>query len=106
MYTVFSKGLIVILYQLCYNHFSKLGADMGVCCMECPCCDNEMTKGIVQSARQIFFTTKAHGNWFIPDTVCGKEIVLSSHNWTRPTCTAYHCVECKKVVIDYSVEVG
>ena len=33
--------------------------------MKCPCCGKEMTSGIVQSARQIFFTTKAHKNWFI-----------------------------------------
>ena len=74
-------------------------------CMKCPCCGKEMTSGIVQSARQIFFTTKAHKNWFIPDTAGNEEIVLSSHNWTRPTCTAYHCAECKKVVVDYSAEV-
>jgi hypothetical protein len=73
--------------------------------MKCPCCGKEMTSGIVQSARQIFFTTKAHKNWFIPDTAVNEEIVLSSHNWTRPTCTAYHCAECKKVVVDYSAEV-
>ena len=73
--------------------------------MKCPGCGNEMTGGVVQSARQIFFTTKAHKNWFAPDTTCSKEIILSSHNWTRPTCIAYHCAACKKVVIDYSAEV-
>ena len=72
--------------------------------MKCPCCGNEMESGIVQSARQMFFTTKAHKNWFIPDEGSG-EVLLSSHNWTRPTCAAYHCEECKKVVIDYSIEV-
>ncbi|MGN0800403.1 MAG: PF20097 family protein [Christensenellales bacterium] len=44
-------------------------------CMKCPCCGNEMTSGIVQSARQIFFTTKAHKNWFIPDVAGNEEIV-------------------------------
>lgn len=71
--------------------------------MKCPCCGNEMTKGIVQSARQIFFTTKEHKNWFIPDVEGSDETVLSSHNWTKPTCTAYHCSDCKKVIIDYSI---
>lgn len=72
--------------------------------MKCPCCGNEMTRGTVQSARQIFFTPKAHRNWFIPDITGNEEICLSSHNWTMPTCIAYHCAKCKKVVIDYSSE--
>ena len=73
--------------------------------MKCPCCGNEMEKGVVQSARQIFFTTKAHKFWLASDAACDGEIMLSSHNWTRPTCTAYHCGRCKKVVIDYADEV-
>lgn len=73
--------------------------------MKCPYCGNEMKSGVVQSARQIFFTTKPHKNWFIPDTTGKEEILLTSHNWTRPTCTAYHCAKCKKVVIDCSAEV-
>ena len=73
--------------------------------MKCPCCGGNMTRGIVQSARQIFFTTKAHKNWFLPDTATGDEITLSSHNWTSPTCAAYHCSACKKVVIDYSANI-
>lgn len=73
--------------------------------MKCPCCGNEMTSGVVQSARQIFFTTKAHKLWFNPKTKDDKEVALSSHNWTGPTCNAYLCSACKKVVIDYSAEV-
>ena len=69
--------------------------------MKCPCCENEMISGVIQIARQIFFTTKAHKNWFIPDAECKDEVLLSSHNWTRPTCTAYHCPDCKMVIIDY-----
>lgn len=72
--------------------------------MKCPYCNNEMTSGVVQSARQIFFTTKAHKNYFVPDVAVGDEVLLSSHNWTRPTCKAYHCDKCKKVIIDYSEE--
>ena len=73
--------------------------------MRCPYCGCEMTKGVVQSARQIFFTTKAHKIWFAPDTVVGDEILLSSRNWTRPTCVAYHCGRCQKVLIDYTAEI-
>lgn len=71
--------------------------------MKCPCCGKEMVKGAVQSAREIFFTTMSHELFFTP--VGSKDVSLSSHNWTRPTCVAYHCEECKKVVIDYAEEV-
>lgn len=72
--------------------------------MKCPCCGNEMDSGVVQSARTIFFTTKEHKNWFLPDVASEEEVTLSSHNWTRPTCKAYHCAFCQKVVIDYAGE--
>lgn len=72
--------------------------------MKCPCCGKEMERGVVQSARQIYFTTKPHKNWFAPNLECGSEILLSSQNWTSPTCVALHCPVCKKVVIDYSAK--
>lgn len=74
--------------------------------MKCPCCGKEMINGVVQSARQVFFTTQAHKFWFSPDTKRSDEVLLCSDNWISPTsCTAYHCSECKKVVIDYSVNI-
>lgn len=70
--------------------------------MKCPCCSKEMTKGFVQSARRIFFTEVRNDSWL---DISGKDdVVLSTHNWTNPTCIAYHCEDCKKVVIDYSDE--
>lgn len=72
--------------------------------MRCPYCGNKMKSGIVQSTGKIFFTTKEQKNSFLPDIAVDEEIVLSSHNWTRPTCIAYHCIECRKVVIDYLAE--
>lgn len=72
--------------------------------MRCPCCGKEMTRGIVQSNAKIFFTTKEHKNWLVPDFALSDELVLSAHNWSRPTCVAYHCAECKKVVVDYAEE--
>ena len=68
--------------------------------MKCPCCNNEMKKGVVQSAREVFFTTEPHGFWFKPGG--NEEVSLSFHNLTRPTCIAYICRACKKVVIDYA----
>ena len=70
--------------------------------MTCPYCGKEMVKGVVQSGRKIFFTTKEHKNWFLPDIALEDEFTLSSHNWVRPTCIAYHCADCEKVVIDYA----
>ena len=69
--------------------------------MKCPYCDKEMTSGVVQSARQIFFAAKAHKFWFFPDPA-NNEVLLSFDNWVKPSCIAYHCAECKKVLIDYS----
>ncbi len=72
--------------------------------MKCPYCGKEMETGVVQSARKIFFTTKAQKNWILPDIMWDEETVLSSHNWTNPTCKAYHCPACRKVLIDYGDE--
>ena len=66
--------------------------------MKCPWCEQDMQSGVVQSARQIFFTTKEHKNWFIPDVAGGDEVMLSSHNWTSK---AFYCAACQKAVINY-----
>ncbi|MBQ7922835.1 MAG: hypothetical protein IJ325_09725 [Clostridia bacterium] len=73
--------------------------------MKCPMCSRDMKEGVVQSSRTIFFTPKAHKFFMSPDDASGDEITLSQHNWTRPTCKAYHCQKCKKVIIDYDEEV-
>jgi len=70
--------------------------------MKCPYCDNEMIKGYVVSARRILFSIDDNECLF--DIKSKEDVVLSSHNWTGPTCIAYHCAECQKVVIDYSKE--
>ncbi len=43
--------------------------------MKCPCCGNEMKRGIVQSVGKIFFTTKEQKNRFLPDIAVDEEIV-------------------------------
>ena len=70
--------------------------------MKCPTCGQEMEEGFVQSAREIFFAIEPHRFWF---KVKKEEVLLSSHNWTRPTCVAYLCRNCKKVVINYAVKI-
>ena len=51
-----------------------------------------------------FLTTKPDQKWLIPSINKKDEIMLSSHNWSKPTCMAYHCPACRKVIIDYSVK--
>ncbi len=70
--------------------------------MKCPTCGQEMEEGVVQSAREIFFAIEPHRFWF---KVKKEEVLLSSHNWTRPTCVAYLCRNCKKVVINYAEKI-
>ena len=70
--------------------------------MKCPTCGQEMEEGVVQSAREIFFAIEPHRFWF---KVKKEEALLSSHNWTRPTCIAYLCRNCKKVDIDYAEKI-
>jgi hypothetical protein len=72
--------------------------------LKCPICNREMKEGVIQSARTIFFTTEPHSFFFKPDNAGSKEITLSKHNWTRPTCKAYHCEKCKKILLDYEDE--
>lgn len=68
--------------------------------MNCPCCNKEMTKGWVQSGRRVLFTTiKSEGGFDIKDK---SDVVLTVNNFFNPTCVAYHCGSCKKVVIDYA----
>lgn len=57
--------------------------------MKCPCCNSEMSAGVVQSAREIFFTTEANQNWLNPFLANKNKIMLSTNNFSRPTCTAY-----------------
>ena len=70
--------------------------------MKCPCCGKAMTSGVVQSARKIIYTTEPKDVFLL---ATGEDVVLSSHNFTGPTCLAFICKECRKVMIDYSVDV-
>ena len=72
--------------------------------MKCPICSREMKEGVIQSGRTIFFTPKAHKFFFSPDMGGNGEFTLSQHNWTRPTCKAYHCEKCRKILLDYEDE--
>lgn len=66
--------------------------------MTCPFCNNPMTPGFVQARAEVYFTEKPHKLMFAAK---GNDIVLTQHNNTAPTCTAWHCPLCQKVVIEY-----
>ena len=65
--------------------------------MLCPFCQSEMTEGYLQSARQVIFTEKRK-KAFISSR---KNDVPVTGFWD-PTCRAYHCEKCKKVICDYA----
>lgn len=68
--------------------------------MKCPFCGENMEYGYVQSARKIFFTPQRHALFF---EACDEdEQTLSAHNFTSPTCEAFRCARCEKIIIDYS----
>lgn len=46
--------------------------------MNCPYCNEEMVPGVIQSQRQIFFTSKEDKNCFIPDVACRDEIMITT----------------------------
>ena len=66
--------------------------------MICQYCNTKMISGFVQARGEIFFTEKPHKLLF---GASGEDITLSHNNMTAPTCTAYCCPYCKKVIIDY-----
>ena len=66
--------------------------------MECPYCSSKMQPGVIQSSRWIYFTSKPN-RWF--SRVKSEDTCLSTNNAVIPTCVAYHCPKCKKVIVDY-----
>lgn len=67
--------------------------------MKCPGCGKEMEKGAVQSTRSYYFTKETSKFSSVPNL--GTDIRLSGGGVLQtPTCTAFHCKDCKKVVLD------
>ena len=66
--------------------------------VNCPTCSDPMTPGFVQARSEVYFTEKPH-KFFL--AARGNDVVLTQHNNTSPTCTAYLCPVCGKVVIEY-----
>ena len=71
--------------------------------MKCPWCETEMIDGFINSARKVVFSQKPNNDGFF---LAGRECInLTQHNWTGPSAKAYHCENCKKVIVDYPIEI-
>ena len=68
--------------------------------MNCPGCGKEMTAGMLQSARAVYFADENYEHLlFRPNEHMA---LLTRDNFTGPTGTAWRCRDCKKVVVDYT----
>jgi hypothetical protein len=61
-----------------------------------PYCDNLMIPGFIQARGEVYYTEKPHKMLL---GAKGKDVVLTKNNMTAPTCTAYHCPVCRKVIL-------
>ena len=62
--------------------------------MKCPVCGKEMTAGMLQSARAVYFADENYEHLlFRPNEHMA---LLTRDNFTGPTGTAWRCADCKK----------
>lgn len=67
--------------------------------MKCPCCDQEMESGYLQTGTRIAWTKKIHKVSLRPRK---GEIMLENNVFKGVNFQAYICKQCKKVLLDYS----
>ena len=70
--------------------------------MLCPYCGEEMGKGLVQSARTIFWSRKKKKLFFIPNESEGDVVIAGGANGSIKE--AYLCKTCNKVTVDLTKE--
>jgi hypothetical protein len=72
--------------------------------MKCPYCNNEMKLGVIQSPHEINWKPKKSyifGNASFHEDA----VVLSELSLFKGSCVnAYHCLDCKKIIIAYGEE--
>lgn len=71
--------------------------------MKCPYCNEEMEKGFIQCRDGVTWTPKKQ--WIAALSSLGAgaiKIGKDSGLSTNSVAEAYHCEQCKKVIIDYS----
>ena len=70
--------------------------------MRCPYCKKEMEYGFVQSSKEIIFSDDKRKSPFVGPR--DGDIRLTSGFWAPATCKAWHCPECRKVIIEYELD--
>ena len=70
--------------------------------MKCPYCGEEMVLGYIQCRDGLFWTPKKQLVAALSGLGRGR-VRLANHTSNTTTC-AFHCANCKKIVIDYGVE--
>jgi hypothetical protein len=72
--------------------------------MNCPFCQKDMESGMIQSARQIFFSKIRKKFIMLADSLEG-DIVVAKMDWLFSSYShAHHCPDCKKVIVDLAAE--
>ena len=66
--------------------------------MNCPYCNRPMVSGFVQARGEVYFTQSPHKLLFAAK---GNDVVLTKKNNTSPTAVAWHCENCKRVIVEY-----
>jgi predicted RNA-binding Zn-ribbon protein involved in translation (DUF1610 family) len=69
--------------------------------MRCPYCGKEMVEGFIQSQKIVFFTEELYKMHAWPFE---GELILTRRNPLSPAGKAFHCPDCKIVIVDYSDE--
>ena len=69
--------------------------------MKCPVCGKEMTAGMLQAGRAVYFVDEEQSYLLLRPN--GAAVLLTTENFSDPkNDTAWRCQDCKKVVVDYT----
>lgn len=71
--------------------------------MNCPYCNKEMEKGLIQSSQEIAWIKGDKRKLFAKAEFHENAVALSEFSfWKGSAVVAYHCADCHKVIVDYS----
>ena len=78
-----------------------LFSEQGGLRMKCPVCGKEMTAGMLQAGRAVYFVDEEQSYLLLRPK--GSAVLLTTENFSDPkNDTAWCCRDCKKVVVDYT----
>lgn len=73
--------------------------------MQCPYCNKEMEKGLIQSPQEIAWLKGDKKHFLARAKFHDDSVILSSLSMVKgSSVVAYLCRDCKKVIIDYAKE--